>query len=67
MSKTNAEKFTNEEVTQRRDAIVRAMVNMTPQPRAAKRPAKSRGKAIPTASDREPRTSDASAKNDAAA
>lgn len=67
MSKADTLQFTDEEIAQRRDAIVRAMVNMPPQPRATSRPTKPRGKAIPTASDREPWTSAASAKGDVAA
>ena len=43
--------YSPDEAAQRREAIVRAMVNMPPDPRTAKRPAKPRGKAIEAASD----------------
>ena len=67
MSKAEIEQFTDAETAQRRDAIVRAMVNMLPQPRVAERPAKPRGEATPTVSGREPENPDADAKGDAAA
>lgn len=67
MRKADTEQFSDEETAQRRDEIVRAMANTPPQPRAAKRLAKPREMAAPTASDRKPWASDASAKDDAAA
>ncbi len=56
MSKVDAPQFNDEEVAQRRDAIVRLMANTPPQPRAAQRPSKPRRKAAPTVSDRKPPT-----------
>lgn len=61
MTKASTDQFSDEEIAQRRDAIVRVMVNMPPQPRAEKQPAKSPRKATPTALGRKPQTSDASA------
>lgn len=67
MTKVDIDQFSDEEIAQRRDAIVRVMVNMPPQPQTAKRLTKPRGTASPTASDREARASDVGAKDDAAA
>lgn len=61
MSKMDTDQFSDEETAQRRDEIVRVMANTPPKPRTAKRPAKPRGKAAPTASGREALISDARA------
>lgn len=52
MDKMDAAQLSDDEVAQRRDAIVRVMANMLPQPRTTKQPLKARRKAMPTASDR---------------
>ena len=60
MSKADTDQFSDEEAAQRRDAIVRAMANIPPRPRVAKRrPAKPREKATQAASGRKVGSADA--------
>ncbi len=63
MSKVNPDQFSDEETTQRRDAIVRVMANTPPQPRVVKRPLKAHRKAVPTVSDRKTVSADAAVRS----
>lgn len=61
MSKADIDQFTEKETAQRRDAIVRLMAQMPPQPRTTPRPVRPQRKAALTASDRKAPAPDAEA------